>query len=289
LYTDYLDYWLNIDFPNEGTRVVGNLINILGIDMHKAGELYAQVAIEVYKKRYQLAVRDRRLSDEDDKKLEKLWKDLHLPENKYKDISEENKRNEIKSYIETITADGEISPEEDQELIDSMSSLKVTLPWDENSKQAYIKMQRVWQLNHGELPRLSTDIILPKNEICHYVQNVDWYEQRVVRGNINYAGPTYRLKIAKGFYYRVGSIKYAQQSKEQLQKIDSGKVYITNKRVLFVGIKKNTTIQYSKIINVHPYKNGVEIIKDSGKNPFLSFEYNIDEFTALLTRLIANS
>ena len=204
-------------------------------------------------------------------------------------ISEEIRGKVIQSYIDTIIADGELSPEEEQELETASNSLKVDIHFDENTRQVREKLRRVWQINHGELPILVPDIMLPKNEICYFIQYVDWYEYRKVRSNVRYAGPTYRLKITKGLYYRVGNLGVKVQSKDERVKIDSGKVYITTRRVLFAGNNKNTSIQFSHIINVQPYKDGVEIIKDSGKSPFLAFDENIHEFTAILIRMIASN
>jgi hypothetical protein len=288
LFSDYLTYYLNIEIPNEGILSMQKISSFLGIPSTKTGELYTPIAIEVYKRRFESSVKNRRLLDEDDENLDKLSHELHLPENITENISAEIRRNVIQAYVDSIIADGEISPEEDQELQDSAASLKVQLSLNENTKQVMEKMRRVWQINHGELPIISPDVILPKNEICHYIKAIDWYEHRSVRNNIQYAGPTFRLKIAKGFYYRVGSINYNQQSKEELIKIDSGKLYITNKRLLFVGGKKNTSIQFGKIINIQPYKNGVEIIKDSGRNPFIALDNDVDECSALLIRLLVN-
>jgi hypothetical protein len=73
-----------------------------------------------------------------------------------------------------------------------------------------------------------------------------------------------------------------------MTKIDSGNVYITNKRIIFTGKNRNINIQNSHILNITPYTDGVEIIKDSGKNPILLFNDNVDVFCAILTRVLAS-
>ena len=289
LFLNFVNYHLRNELPNDGSRFIPKFATILAIDKKKVDEILTSVGSDIFRSTFQKIVANRRWSDEDKKYLGRLWLDLGLSKDVAGKISGEVRWKVVELYLDTIKADGELSPEEDQELHESVISLTGDINSIKNLQPFLDKLRKVWQLNHGELPVLSTDILLQKKEICHFINQTDWYEQHVVRSRINYAGPTYRLKLAKGFYYRVGSIQYNQQPKEQLLKIDTGTLYITNKRLLFVGSKKNTSIQYSKIINVQPYKNGVEIIKDSGKNPFLAFDDRIDEVTALLIRLIANA
>jgi hypothetical protein len=75
-------------------------------------------------------------------------------------------------------------------------------------------------------------------------------------------------------------------SEDIWQTIDSGSMYLTNKRLIFMGQKGNKTIPINKILDFKPFKNGVDIQKDSGKSPFLQFEKNVDVFSAILSRLM---
>ena len=54
-----------------------------------------------------------------------------------------------------------------------------------------------------------------------------------------------------------------------------------------MGTKGNKTIRLNKILDVTPYKNGVDIQKDSGKSPFLEFDQNVDIFSMMLVRLMS--
>ena len=54
-----------------------------------------------------------------------------------------------------------------------------------------------------------------------------------------------------------------------------------------MGEKGNKTIRINTILDITPYSNGVDIQKDAGKSPFLDFKDNIDVFSMILVRLMA--
>lgn len=56
-----------------------------------------------------------------------------------------------------------------------------------------------------------------------------------------------------------------------------------------MGSKGNKTINLNKILNIDPYSNGIEIQKETGKNPFLEFKNNVDVFSMIISRLINES
>ena len=68
--------------------------------------------------------------------------------------------------------------------------------------------------------------------------------------------------------------------------IDSGSIYLTNKRIIFTGTKKNAYIRFEKILNITPHTDGVEIDKDTGKSSTLQLPSQADVFCMILERLI---
>ncbi len=84
----------------------------------------------------------------------------------------------------------------------------------------------------------------------------------------------------------MGSVGVQRVSEDVWQTIDSGKVYLTNKRLIFMGSKVNKTIRLNKILDINPFKNGIDIQKETGKSPFLEFSNNVDIFSMILVRLM---
>ncbi len=132
---------------------------------------------------------------------------------------------------------------------------------------------------NGIIP-IDCDIDLAKDEhLFALLESVEWKEFRKVRtGNVAGHGISGRVRIAKGVYYRYGAGRVASQSVDQLTTIDSGELYVTNKRFLFRGMTGNKNLPYMKIIMIHPSTSGIEIEKESGKNVFIPYDFQSDPY-----------
>ncbi|MFN3385343.1 MAG: hypothetical protein ACK42Y_02010 [Candidatus Thermochlorobacter sp.] len=95
-----------------------------------------------------------------------------------------------------------------------------------------------------------------------------------------------RIRIAKGIYYRVGTVAPQRITSKELTYIDSGKLYLTNKRVIFMGAIRNFTIRMERILAFTPYSDGIKIEKDSGRNPTLKIDKNVDICCLMFSRLL---
>jgi hypothetical protein len=115
------------------------------------------------------------------------------------------------------------------------------------------------------------------------------FELRTKTEGYKYRGPAVRLRITKSLYYRTGDIKTTRETKDVITLIDSGDLYVTNKRILFNGGKGNKVIKYSQIIDLTPYTDGVKIVRDTGKEiNFQLSEQDGEVLTATITRLIGD-
>lgn len=243
---------------------VQKLQNILGISDGDFNNEYKPLAIEMFKKQVVKTLnRTKKYQDEEIKEFEQLTRQLNLTTGEADQVVNEVRKNIIEEYSEKMIADFRVSPEETETLERLCKGLDVTI--DSRSREQLKEFQLLWNIDNGELPVYEPDIFLHKNEFCHYKANVDLYENRKVAAGVKYAGPTYRLKIAKGFYYRLGNINTQRVSKDVMTLIDSGVLHVTNKRIIFNGSKQNKTIRYNQIVDLHPYSDGVEIVKETGK------------------------
>lgn len=262
-----------------------HLKHLLFLTEQDINNLIAKETEKIYSKSLKESMKDGKIDSIEKENLEKLKSDLLIPERIVKELHQENAKEVYQKFIEDAIEDYSLSPAEEQDLERISKNLGIDTQFIEKKRQTLEKYKLYWQIENADLPELSSQINLQKAETLHFQSYVKWLEQRRVTKRINYGGPTARIKIMKGVYYRAGSINVQKVSEDIWQTIDAGDLYLTNKRLIFMGAKGNKTIPISKILDFKPYKNGVDIQKDSGKSPFLEFGNNIDIFSMILARL----
>ncbi|MHB8088216.1 MAG: hypothetical protein ACYDH2_08180, partial [Anaerolineaceae bacterium] len=191
--------------------------------------------------------------------------------------------------VQEITEDERISPEEEQSIVELAKNLRATLNVTPETQNQIDSMKALWNIENGDLSHLEVSIILQKSEFCVFTKTVDYLEKRKVTTGYNYGGPTFRVKIAKGVYYRAGNVRGSRQTEDVLTKIDSGSFFITNKRILFYGSLGNKTIRYNQIIDFEVYSDGLRISKATGRDAVFSFDEDTQLAGAYLARCISES
>jgi len=115
------------------------------------------------------------------------------------------------------------------------------------------------------LPIIPVDINLQKDESCCYMENnvalSEEKDMRVSRGS----GASGR--IWKGFW--IHSYGSKSISVPQMQKVDTGTLLITNKRLVFLGKFNNKSIKNEDILATHQYSDAIKIsVSSNGKNEY---------------------
>ena len=96
------------------------------------------------------------------------------------------------------------------------------------------------------LPPVPTDIILKPGESAFYSTPSTLYETRAVR---TYQAGHSGVRVAKGVY--IGATSGRSISTQQWAALDTGRLTITNQRLVFVGGKEDRTIPLKKIVSVN--------------------------------------
>lgn len=144
--------------------------------------------------------------------------------------------------------------------------------------------------NTDELPELESENIMLKKEeklyfeypavLCKYVKHTE---------RVNFHGPVLNLKIVGGLKYRVGSFGLGKTTSTSLEKIDSGRFFITNKRVAFVGDLKNFSYSIEKIMKYGVTDDGLLIQKENLLNPQIvelgNYEAALAVFSDMMKKL----
>jgi hypothetical protein len=96
------------------------------------------------------------------------------------------------------------------------------------------------------LATVPTDIILKPDETAFYSTPSTLYETRAVR---SYQAAHSGVRVAKGVY--IGGTSGRSISTQQWAALDTGRLTITNQRLVFVGGKEDRTIPLKKIVSVN--------------------------------------
>ena len=125
------------------------------------------------------------------------------------------------------------------------------------------------KLKDGEIDlrmKAESPILLKKNEelILSFPKISLWEPRSVTRGGS--AGTS--IRVAKGLRVRVGG--FQAESHEELRNIDQGTLTLTDKRIVFSGTKRTTSVPLTKIISMEPYNDAISIRRE-GKEKIQSF------------------
>ena len=138
---------------------------------------------------------------------------------------------------------------------------------------------------------LETSINLPEKETVFFqLDNIEWQESRKTTTSVSYVGINQRLKIAKGLSVNIGNIMRSPNIDESLTIIETGQLYITNKKILLVGKNGSKNIPIEKILNITVYSSAIGIVRSTGKKVVFSMNLeNIIRCKIILEFILGNS
>ncbi len=261
------------------------LRELLCIDEHYLKSRIEEEGLRIYKNKVSDAIWDGVVTEKEKNELEAIKGEFSLSVLDSRSIYNKECQDKIQRVVDRIIFANRCSPDDDKELNDLISGLNVSVHF---STSGLNRLRELWRIENGELPVLEVPIALHKNETCCYKANVNWYEERTRTVSVSYSGYTYSRKVTKHITYRSGNVAPSRHTEEYMKLIDSGKVYFTNKRIIFVGKKQNKVIPWTKILDFTPFNNGIEIGKETGKKPFFEFS-DVEMMGIYIARLLNDS
>jgi hypothetical protein len=231
-----------------------------------------EIAARIYKGQLRSALNDEDLSVDDRSRLSTLADALRLPPDVAAAAMKQEGGALVQRVLDRAIADRRLAPEEESQLRALAKQLGATLSMDRETVATLDRFRLYWRIEQGDLPRLDVPLNLKRGEQCHFQTPAIHLERRSLTRAIGYAGPTGSIRIAKGIRFRVGAIVPQRITEEVLAPLDSGVLYVTNRRLLFDGSKQSRTFELTKIINFTPYRDGLGIERDRGKDQMFQFE-----------------
>lgn len=249
----------------------------------------AEVASAVYKSHLGSALKDEDLGVEERSRLATLADALRLPADVAAAAMKQEGGALLQRVLDRAISDRRLAPEEEAQLYALAKQLGVTPSIQGETAAALDRFRLYWRIEQGDLPQIEVRINLKRGEQCHFRTPVTHLERRSVTRAIAYAGPTASIRIAKGVRFRLGAIAPHRITEEVLAPLDTGVLYITNRRLLFDGGRQSRTFELSKIINFTPYRDGLAIERDRGKDQMFQFEGDVELAAMILGAALARA
>ncbi len=288
-YRDYLKHCLrDRSMGKADADGVRHLRELFAISPAGHARVIDAVRESTYASALNQSIGDKSLTDDERSALDALVKHLSIPDGMKARVYAQEVKSLVQGTVNSSLSDAMLSPEEESEFKALAATLGVTLEYSETSQAALAQARLKWRIRFGELPTIDADVMLQRGEVCHFMVPAEWHEMRKVRVGVSYAGPSLRLRIAKGVYWNMGHFRGAPVTKDMLVKVDGGTLYLTSKRVVFTGPMRNMSLKLDKIFDITPYSDGVGIQRDTGKSPVFLFKSQIDIFCAMLARAISD-
>jgi hypothetical protein len=243
------------------------LRKLLSISDSEVQEVEEAVVHPRYEQAVARVLRDEKISEEEREKLSALRAALRIEERSAVAMLNRHAEPILTQNWKTALSDQRLSPQEKAALDAMAQNFGITVDLDSASQAQLDRFRWFWLVENGTFPEIAAPINLQRGEVCHYYTATELNEMRTETVRTNYAGPSARIRIMKGVYYRIGSVRTERVTREVLRPVDSGTLYVTNKRLIFDGSRKNSTIRLSNILAITPYAGAVEVEKTTGRNP----------------------
>jgi len=118
-------------------------------------------------------------------------------------------------------------------------------------------LERVKEIR--SLTPCSSSILLKENERCFFEEPSELFETRSVR---QFKSGSAGMRVAKGVY--IGATKGKSVGSQEWTKLDTGRLTVTNKRIVFTGGKESRMLDLRKLVSVEP--DGFHSISASVEN-----------------------
>ena len=222
-----------------------------------------RIKSEAYKQ-LMLMASDGEISHEEERRIKELLMEAELTD-------KQQSQGFIQAYkkaYEHVVSDDVVTHQE-HEALERIQRL-FNIPSDKISAELQVldKHKVLRQIQSGVLPTCHTNIILKKGEVAHFSYFADLIEERAVRGRYQGGSAGVSFRVAKGVNFRVGQSRGTYHSDREPVAVSSGKLIVTNKRIIFDGDKKGFNITIGQLLSYEVFDNSI-LVKPTRGNPRL--------------------
>jgi hypothetical protein len=249
---------------------------VLGLDDLESQQAETEALRERYREHLQKALRDSHLSEVEKAALAATAKSFGFSEELQQEVYKEEVLRVVQQAFDAAVSDKRLTQDEDKRLTDLAANLGVNLRHDPDTQRLVDRFRLLARIDDGDIPEIRVPVLLQRGEKCYAQFASRLHEKRSMTKRIHYSGPSGSIRIVKGLRWRYGSVTVHRVTSEELRHIDSGTLYITNKRLLFNGASKNLNVPFKKIIHFTLYRDGLQIEKEAGRDQYFLGEGDLE-------------
>jgi len=238
------------------------------------------------------AVEDGILQQDEKDFLERLKKALYVPDEIADQLYTLNASSLLDQLINEKVNDKMLSPKEEEEVIAVAHSLGVDLQKDLLSKIKLEKYRLYWKIqNENKLPEVeNTQLELGYLEKAHFKSYSNLYEYKIPPAP-EVDVMSLKEKVNSGLYWKKDNLPAESLQSQHMTLLDSGKLIVTNQRLIFEGTKQIIYVPLDQITDFVTYKNGIRYNRaftNVALPLFIEIFNNTDVFAIIFGKVLLN-
>jgi hypothetical protein len=257
------------DLSEEKLEQLRHLQTLFFFSDIEAEQMMSVVLHPIYEAEVKAALSYRFMTQEKRDHLNTLMLRLRIPESSATSIYKKHAETVMQQAVEEALAIHRLSPEEDSRLSEIAENLGVQVCYDRSTQVALERCRMLWRIEKGELPKVRVPLNLQPDEACSAYVKASYFESRRSSRPIQIDGA--RMKI----------------SLHVMKNLCGGTLYITNKRLLFNGTDRATSIGLHRILYYSLKGGDLEIKKDYGRDQMFRLESDSDLVEAIMKAQMA--
>ena len=194
-------------------------------------------------------------------------------------------------HAQSATADQDVSEEELKELGAIMKALGLDAAAVQDELKDVARYAVLHRVRAGQLPIVeATGVLLEDGEATHWACPAELYEEKVIRSYYQGGYSGFSVPIYKGIRWHVGGYGGHPIVQRGMVATDSGRLTLTDRRVVFVGGQRSFSIPYKKVLALQGFSDAIAVQKDGMTAKPSFFKIGDPEMiSAILSQAIAVS
>jgi hypothetical protein len=287
-YSIILRYFvIDFDISDSQYEKLRHLQHILSIEDKDIGSIHSAILYPIYQQFVRNSLSKGKISESDKEQLRNFSEQLRIPKQFAVKLYKTEAEKFLHSKFQQTIADGMLSIDEEKELLKIADNLEIELRLSETAKQNLQRHRYLWQLNIGNLPTVKTNLILEEGEVCSAVLEVEYFEINNISDPIKFSGYETSTNLRNTGFHS-GMVKTNRIQGEVMIYVSRGKLYFTNKRLLFNETRGTIQFLLKDLIGATFYNNGMLVELKNGSDKFFKFRGDLEAmkliFNGLMTK-----